>query len=744
MANYTKLKVIWKNNLHNTYKENTIIGVGQEAVINFSEEGISNIYVNFEVNGEVYTDLVKINGNTINVPFKTDVLKVGTHKLEIVAYLKNGDVIPSPTFNYYVEDAIENPDDITAETHYPILIQLLEKIEEWNDNAVAQEEQRIINEELRESDEALRKSAEVQRAGAENERITNENERLTAEEQRIENEEDRIVSENERKNNENNRITSEELRCTKEDERIANESSRVNAEQTRVNAENSRITAEANRVTAENSRVQAENIRQGFYEGFNSDLEGLHAKDEEFSEQLAQVENNFDFRYVEEFGAIGDGETNDSEAFQLAIDFCSENKLKLYLKNKKYVLNDTLVLKSDLYIEGIFGCELFMPSSTTTKDVFTHSSSVRISNLTIKNIKLTSINDRNDVGGYGILSNIQGIILNNCENVLLQNIVTDCLSTSFKIVNPNTNNDYTDINNNVVIDNFKCLNNGTCCYITSTHNLTITNSVFEQSETVTSNRHCVYIKEDVDNINIDKCKIKNAKGGGIHLYVLPEDVAVGKIVNNINISNTSITNCAIGAYINYANNINISGSRIEGCDYIFSITSSSNIIADNCKLKPNISLFHYCSGADISIKNSKIDVNSITSQKVLDNGAGVDNSHITILATSIDNISKKLITTGANTQNSDIKFYGVDFNIVEYWGSGGFITINNTNTNTIFQSCKFENNSDTSFPYIYYSYYSDISKKSIFKDNIILGDVELIRPVEQENEGHGYVINNIL
>ena len=131
MANYTKLKVIWKNNLNNIYKENTIIGVGQEAVINFSEEGISNIYVNFEVNGEVYTDLVKIKGNTINVPFKTDVLKVGTHKLEIVAYLRNGDVIPSPTFNYYVEDAIENPDGVTAETHYPLLIELLEEVGEY-------------------------------------------------------------------------------------------------------------------------------------------------------------------------------------------------------------------------------------------------------------------------------------------------------------------------------------------------------------------------------------------------------------------------------------------------------------------------------------------------------------------------------------------------------------------------------------------------------------------------------------
>ena len=29
MANYSKLKVIWRNNLNDIYKDNTIIGVGQ-------------------------------------------------------------------------------------------------------------------------------------------------------------------------------------------------------------------------------------------------------------------------------------------------------------------------------------------------------------------------------------------------------------------------------------------------------------------------------------------------------------------------------------------------------------------------------------------------------------------------------------------------------------------------------------------------------------------------------------------
>ena len=159
MANYTKLKVIWKNNLNNIYKENTIIGIGQEAIINFSAESISNIYVNFDVNGNIYTDLVEVQGNIIRVPFKSDVLKVGTHKLEIVAYLKNGDVVPSPTFSYNVEESIGNSNSIEAETNYPILIELLEQV----DDAIASIEKEnekyinILNVDTLEEMEKLRK-----------------------------------------------------------------------------------------------------------------------------------------------------------------------------------------------------------------------------------------------------------------------------------------------------------------------------------------------------------------------------------------------------------------------------------------------------------------------------------------------------------------------------------------------------------------------------------------------------------
>ena len=106
---------------------------------------------------------------------------------------------------------------------------------------------------------------------------SNETERISAEQQRIENEAKRQTKETEREARESTRQSNESTRISKEAERLAEEVNRVEAE--------------ASRVTAENSRIEAENIRAEFYEGFNSDLEGLHAKDEELSAQLAHNDN---------------------------------------------------------------------------------------------------------------------------------------------------------------------------------------------------------------------------------------------------------------------------------------------------------------------------------------------------------------------------------------------------------------------------------------------------------------------
>ena len=328
MANYSKLKVIWRNNLNNIYKENTIIGVGQEAVINIDENSISNIYVNFKVNNDFFTDLVEINGNVIQVPFKTDVLKEGTHQLEIVAYLENGDVIPSPTFSYHVEKSLENPNDITAETNYPILIQLLEEVEEWNENV---------------------KRKEIERQENENTRISNENTRISNEDTRISNETNRRQYEDTRRIEEDERLTLEEQRQNAELQRIANENERLRREVRRQDNEQNRI-IRFNEMEAMVAEVEAD--VEEFERNLNTDVQqfkidtnaAMIAHKNEVSEvidgfgsQLTEIENEkskkVDYLTPKMFGAKGDGQTDDTEALRNAIYQSHNTGKMLYFPN---------------------------------------------------------------------------------------------------------------------------------------------------------------------------------------------------------------------------------------------------------------------------------------------------------------------------------------------------------------------------------------------------------------------------
>ena len=126
-----KFDVFWKKSLGTLYKDNSITVLGKEANVGLDLNEVYNIYVNFKVEGESFTYLVEIvdvETKLIRIPFKIDVIKEGTHEFELVANMKNGDVLPSQTYSYKVDKSLENRNSIEIETNYPILIQLLRDV----------------------------------------------------------------------------------------------------------------------------------------------------------------------------------------------------------------------------------------------------------------------------------------------------------------------------------------------------------------------------------------------------------------------------------------------------------------------------------------------------------------------------------------------------------------------------------------------------------------------------------------
>ena len=122
---------LYPENLGALYKDNEIDSNGLEAKVDLNLNEVNGIAVNFKIGQESYTDYVEIKdilASTVQIPFKTSVLKAGNNSFELVATMKNGDVKTSRTYAYQIVKSLENPNAVEAETHYPILIELINKV----------------------------------------------------------------------------------------------------------------------------------------------------------------------------------------------------------------------------------------------------------------------------------------------------------------------------------------------------------------------------------------------------------------------------------------------------------------------------------------------------------------------------------------------------------------------------------------------------------------------------------------
>lgn len=283
MANY-KVLATWDVSIQNLYKDITLIQQGISCKLNISLRSISRVTVNYKVGNEYVTDLCKIDldNNKVIVPFKKNVLEVGTHALELVCHMKNGDVLPTPNYSYTVTKSLTNDNDITEEDAYPVLIGMIQELTK---------------------NEAIIQANEEARANAEMYRELNEDERQNAEAERKANENIRISNENTRQSNESSRQQYETQRRAEEDERLTDE-------QVRVNAENIRIANENERLRKEIERQNAEELRQIAY---NSSLYGRMDEAEDrldaVDSQLAHNATTFE-TLGSEFGILPSNNNN--------------------------------------------------------------------------------------------------------------------------------------------------------------------------------------------------------------------------------------------------------------------------------------------------------------------------------------------------------------------------------------------------------------------------------------------------
>ena len=126
-----KFDVFFEKDLGVLCKDNAIITGGKIVKADLDLSNVHSIIARFNVGGESYDDLVEIvdiENKLIRIPFKTDVIKKGVNKFELIATMKDGGTKPSQTYVYEIVKSLENPNGVQAETNYPILIKLLRDV----------------------------------------------------------------------------------------------------------------------------------------------------------------------------------------------------------------------------------------------------------------------------------------------------------------------------------------------------------------------------------------------------------------------------------------------------------------------------------------------------------------------------------------------------------------------------------------------------------------------------------------
>ena len=141
-----RFDVYFKKNLGTLFKSNEVDLNGKHAHVNMPLALVDRMEINYLINGnKKYTDdvlITDITENLIQIPFKSDVLKVGLNEFEIIAYMKNGDIKTSQTYTYKIDEAIGEgvvsggSGDGHSHTNLAILNSITQsKINEWNNKA---------------------------------------------------------------------------------------------------------------------------------------------------------------------------------------------------------------------------------------------------------------------------------------------------------------------------------------------------------------------------------------------------------------------------------------------------------------------------------------------------------------------------------------------------------------------------------------------------------------------------------
>lgn len=280
-----------------------------------------------------------------------------------------------------------------------------------------------------------------------------------------------------------------------------------------------------------------------------------NAQIEAYREDVTTLQNEFNFKNtylnVKEFGAIGDGNTDDTTAFEKALTEAQKSGKTLFIPIGTYIISDTITL-SNIKGVNIVG-ERFSEKniSNSTKIMFTGTNSLLkiygAYNFKIENVSFFG-NSNNKIINFSYLSDEEKNVINSrlgfvyfngvgffdCVNaiefnspsgyVYLNECYFRCAGTSHSIdIGVNNNTNYGIMPGYIYID--KC--------------------AFEGSDTL---ENSTFIRVNAGQyVSINNCDFANINGNAIELNTLIN--LSSKDIDNILISNNAFFHCLNGVII---------------------------------------------------------------------------------------------------------------------------------------------------------------------------------------------------
>ena len=331
---------------------------------------------------------------------------------------------------------------------------------------------------------------------------------------------------------------------------------------------------------------------EGGTKKLDSKLTEIDSKTTELSEQLDNIMRD---KYVtpEDFGAIGDGVTDDTNAVLNALDY--EN---VYIKNKYYVTKNKIINKKI----NIFGGGGFVVESQD--NTFEFLKFINVVDCTVKDITIETKRNKielppaNHTRVSQLGSNIRAIWLQGTENITIDNV--KFINCEFDVTG------MLDTNENIKIVNCDSKNSSQPFYFSNLTNSLISNCAFETAKEMGDGDHFIYFQhETVNNVLIENCTFiapDEHFGNAIRLSNTPtvvHDITINNckfkcktFFNSSSITNKFI-NCEFEQMYEESNKaINGCSATLENCVVkgnnvavlIMLYNSDDNIIMNNCKI----------------------------------------------------------------------------------------------------------------------------------------------------------------